>query len=380
MAKKKKRTTTKRKGKLNIVQDNVPQKSIDPYESEWILGDFCQSDSWQNEYSMHEAISVLAEGMMRLNERLTDFFGIFGDISNDGVESGVESEQESNGSFTKTSEVPSDSLVSDSPPSTSPHLSSTITVTPNPPKNTTPLVSAWQHPKAKHSIRIATLKKNAASINLLNHFDALTPTHHEVSTPDFQPSNTPVQVEQPIAQMRLEQGDSTNDANISAFSIEHPCVKDMHANIQRAQQMLDQCLAAQDPPSAPAVQQSDHAFASDAALNVVEQPIIPASTDEPQPIIPACTDEPSRILIMSDSICRNMRKNNVRALINKNKEEIEISKHSGATADQIKSYLGWWYDHYKPNRLVISAGANDLLYENNLSIITMKICVMSLKL
>ena len=57
----------------------------------------------------------------------------------------------------------------------------------------------------------------------------------------------------------------------------------------------------------------------------------------------------------------------MRALINKNKEEIEISKHSGATADQIKSYLGWWYDHYKPNRLVISAGANDLLYENNLS-------------
>jgi hypothetical protein len=39
--------------------------------------------------------------------------------------------------------------------------------------------------------------------------------------------------------------------------------------------------------------------------------------------------------------------------------------HPGATAGQLASYLQWWYDNYAPDRLVLSAGANDLLDENS---------------
>ena len=67
---------------------------------------------------------------------------------------------------------------------------------------------------------------------------------------------------------------------------------------------------------------------------------------------------------MSDSTCRNMRKKDVKALVNSSKEDVEISKHPGATAGQIKSYLGWWYENYQPDTLVLCAGVNDLLYES----------------
>ena len=54
----------------------------------------------------------------------------------------------------------------------------------------------------------------------------------------------------------------------------------------------------------------------------------------------------------------------VKSLVDKRCEDIEISKHPGATAEQIGSYLSWWYDNYRPSRLIIAAGANDMLYEN----------------
>ena len=51
-------------------------------------------------------------------------------------------------------------------------------------------------------------------------------------------------------------------------------------------------------------------------------------------------------------------------LINSKKDDVTVSKHPGATANQIKSYLHWWHTNYKPNTLIVCAGANDLLYEN----------------
>jgi hypothetical protein len=71
-----------------------------------------------------------------------------------------------------------------------------------------------------------------------------------------------------------------------------------------------------------------------------------------------------RTLIMSDSMCRNIRKRDIQALCNKKKDTITISKHPGATAEQIKDYSNWWYNNFKPDTLIVCAGANDLLYEN----------------
>ena len=72
----------------------------------------------------------------------------------------------------------------------------------------------------------------------------------------------------------------------------------------------------------------------------------------------------SKTLIMTDSTCRNLRTNNLNTLINREREQIIVSKHPGATADQIHSYLDWWFTHEKPQTLVVAAGANDLLYED----------------
>ena len=43
---------------------------------------------------------------------------------------------------------------------------------------------------------------------------------------------------------------------------------------------------------------------------------------------------------------------------------MSVSKHPGATAGQIQHYLDWWFTHSKPQTLVVSAGANDLLNED----------------
>ena len=71
-----------------------------------------------------------------------------------------------------------------------------------------------------------------------------------------------------------------------------------------------------------------------------------------------------RTLIMSDSTCRNIRAMDAKSLVDKRREDVEVSKHPGATADQIRTYLDWWYVNYNPNNLIICAGVNDLLYEN----------------
>ena len=44
--------------------------------------------------------------------------------------------------------------------------------------------------------------------------------------------------------------------------------------------------------------------------------------------------------------------------------DMKRSMHPGATSEQIGSYIDWWLTNYRPNRLVLCAGANDLLYEN----------------
>ena len=67
---------------------------------------------------------------------------------------------------------------------------------------------------------------------------------------------------------------------------------------------------------------------------------------------------------MSDSTVRNIRKMDMKSLVNKQREDVERSMHPGATADQINSYLEWWYNNYNPHRLILCAGTNDLLYEN----------------
>ena len=75
-------------------------------------------------------------------------------------------------------------------------------------------------------------------------------------------------------------------------------------------------------------------------------------------------EEPKRTLVMSDSFCRNLKKNHIRNLVNRSKDEVTISKHPGATAGQIASYLSWWHENFKPDTLIVCAGANDLLYES----------------
>ena len=108
----------------------------------------------------------------------------------------------------------------------------------------------------------------------------------------------------------------------------------------------------------------------------LKAPALPAlptlSTDTPPPPMTAATPSPpteqaitkSKTLIMTDSTCRNLRTNNLNTLINREREQIIVSKHPGATADQIHSYLDWWFTHEKPQTLVVAAGANDLLYED----------------
>ena len=108
----------------------------------------------------------------------------------------------------------------------------------------------------------------------------------------------------------------------------------------------------------------------------LKAPALPAlptlSTDTPPPPMTATTPSPpteqtitkSKTLIMTDSTCRNLRTNNLNTLINREREQIIVSKHPGATADQIHSYLDWWFTHEKPQTLVVAAGANDLLYED----------------
>lgn len=68
---------------------------------------------------------------------------------------------------------------------------------------------------------------------------------------------------------------------------------------------------------------------------------------------------------MSDSTCRNLKKNDMQRLLNRQEEVIERSVHPGATADQLGSYMDWWHTNLAPDRLVLSAGANDLLRENS---------------
>ena len=105
----------------------------------------------------------------------------------------------------------------------------------------------------------------------------------------------------------------------------------------------------------------------------LKAPALPTlSTNTPPPPMTAATPSPptkqaitkSKTLIMTDSTCRNLRTNNLNTLINREREQIIVSKHPGATADQIHSYLDWWFTHEKPQTLVVAAGANDLLYED----------------
>ena len=90
----------------------------------------------------------------------------------------------------------------------------------------------------------------------------------------------------------------------------------------------------------------------------------PTTAATPSPPTNQMTVTKSKTLIMTDSTCRNLRTNNLNTLINREREQIIVSKHPGATADQIHSYLDWWFTHEKPQTLVVAAGANDLLYED----------------
>ena len=42
-----------------------------------------------------------------------------------------------------------------------------------------------------------------------------------------------------------------------------------------------------------------------------------------------------------------------------------VSKHPGATADQVKHFQEYFLNNNKPNRVIISAGINDLLYNKS---------------
>ena len=118
-----------------------------------------------------------------------------------------------------------------------------------------------------------------------------------------------------------------------------------------------------------------------AAPGVVEEPILPLPQPQipipPQPPQPPQVPPPQsssafpevvkqlkRTLVLSDSTVRNIRKMDMKSLVNKKKEDVERSMHPGATSEQIGSYIDWWLTNYRPNRLVLCAGANDLLYEN----------------
>ena len=72
---------------------------------------------------------------------------------------------------------------------------------------------------------------------------------------------------------------------------------------------------------------------------------------------------PKRTLVISDSIVRNIRANDCQRRLDSSKEVIRLSKHPGATADQVRSYCNWWYENWVPNRLIAVAGTNDMLYE-----------------
>jgi len=81
---------------------------------------------------------------------------------------------------------------------------------------------------------------------------------------------------------------------------------------------------------------------------------------EPQ----AQPSQKSKTLILSDSICRNIKNKNVNSLVDRNREEVIVSHHPGAITKQLHHYMGYWVKEDKPDRIIIVAGANDMLQES----------------
>ena len=91
---------------------------------------------------------------------------------------------------------------------------------------------------------------------------------------------------------------------------------------------------------------------------------IDGPSTEPVNSVPSIDEPfPKRTLVISDSTVRNIRTNDCQRRLNPSKEVIRVSKHPGATAEQVQSYCDWWYKNWAPNRLIAVAGANDMLYE-----------------
>ena len=72
-----------------------------------------------------------------------------------------------------------------------------------------------------------------------------------------------------------------------------------------------------------------------------------------------------KTVLISDSVCRSIRNRDIKMSIDRRSETSITSKHPGATANQIKHYNDYFLKEEKPNRVIISAGLNDLLYERD---------------
>jgi len=359
----------------NNIQLLPPSSPIEPNESDLSSGG--------NDIQM--AINILTKEVQSINKRLDEFFDIFGNLTlqqNSMAESVTEMERASEKSFTKSCSSPTPSIRSPTTPQSpiTPKLSlinKTIKLqnrfevltpatidsdTPSAPSNVEPLKANLALPtkqiSAPSDVDVELPSAPLAPPNqqpIEQQPTTLTLSHQtRVAKVSNMVQSAQSDAEPPRAQMALETVAST----LEPHGFQQSCACDVQQNLRQAQLMLEQCQSA-------ALNKTNHASV-ETNVNQNLHPVQPPVIQQPlQPLVKQQIESTAKkTLIMSDSTCRNIRKNDVKNLVNKQREDVDISKHPGATADQIKSYLNWWYDNYSPDTLVVCAGANDLLYEN----------------
>jgi len=76
----------------------------------------------------------------------------------------------------------------------------------------------------------------------------------------------------------------------------------------------------------------------------------------------------STIAVVTDSMCRSIRNNDINHFIDNDVEEIKIYKFPGAHAQQIQHYSKWTIENDEPDSLVVICGTNDINYSKDPSV------------
>ena len=76
----------------------------------------------------------------------------------------------------------------------------------------------------------------------------------------------------------------------------------------------------------------------------------------------------SSVSVVTDSMCRSIRNQDINSFIDQNVESIKIYKFPGAHAKQIQHYSTWTIENESPESIVIVAGTNDINYDKNPSV------------